>query len=41
MKFMKIEFDRLDKGKTGELTRQELELTKTKGSTKSFAAAGK
>ena len=41
MKFMEAEFDRLDKGKSGELTPQELELSKVRVGSKSFAAVGK
>ena len=40
MKFMEAEFDRLDKDKSGELTPQELELSKVRVGSKSFAAAG-
>jgi hypothetical protein len=41
MKFMEAEFDRLDKDKGGELTPKELELSKVRVSSKSFAAVGK
>ena len=41
MKFMEAEFDRLDKDKSGELTPQELELSKVRVGSKSFAAVGK
>ena len=41
MKFMEAEFNRLDKDKSGELTPQELELSKVRVSSKSFAAVGK
>jgi Ca2+-binding EF-hand superfamily protein len=41
MKFMEAEFDRLDKDKSGELTPHELELSKVRVTSKSFAAVGK
>jgi len=41
MKFMKAEFDRLDKDRTGELAAQELVQSKMNVSQKPFAATGK
>jgi hypothetical protein len=41
VKFMEAEFDRLDKDRSGQLTPQELDLSKVRVSSKSFAAVGK